>query len=224
MVCYGHHLRNDVACFPHPDGVANAHIQLPDKVLIVQDGTGYRGARQLHRLEDGRGGQHTGAPHRNADVLQDGFLFFRRIFERNGPPRKFVGAAHHFPLIEPVGFDHRAVNVIGQLTARLADPLNFPNGVLDVVKPPIPGRYGEPQALQIIQAFVMAGQGFAPHLLHVKHKNGQPPSRRDFAVFLPKGTGRRIARILKRRLIVQFLLFHQPAERRMRHINFSAHL
>ena len=71
---------------------------------------------------------------------------------------------------------------------------------------------------------MMAGQGFTPHLLHIKHKNGQPAPRRDFAVFLPKGTGRCIARILKRRLIVQFLLFHQAAERRMRHVNFSAHL
>lgn len=102
---------------------------------------------------------------------------------------EFVGTAHHFPLIKPVCFDHRAVNVIGQLAARLADPLNFPNGILDVAEPSITGRHGEPQALQIMPAFMMAGSGFCPHLLHIKHKNGQPTPRRDFAVFLPKGTG-----------------------------------
>ena len=55
VVPYRYLLRDDVPGLPHHDGIANIHAQLVDKVLIVQGGAAYGGARQLYRVKSAVG-------------------------------------------------------------------------------------------------------------------------------------------------------------------------
>ena len=84
-------------------------------------------------------------------------------------------------------------------------------------------RYGQAKALEVIQAFGVLGQGLAPDLLHVEHKDGKSPAAGDAGILLPQRTSCCIAGIFKRRSTLQFLLGTQVLKSLVRHIHLAAH-
>ena len=223
MMGHADDLRDDVPGLPHLDGVADAQPELPDKIFVVQRCAGDRRARKKNRIETGSGGQHAGAAHRHFNAAQSGLLDFRRVFERDGPARKFVGGAHEVALREVVHLDDSTVHVEIQLCTILADLFDLGNGGFDVVHHMVARRDRQSQALEVIQAFRMLRQRFAADLLHIEHKDGEPTLAGDLGVLLAQGTSRSVARVLERGCALQLLLGTQLLECLVGHIHFTAH-
>ena len=62
-------LRDDLARLAHGNRVTHAHVQLTDKIAVMQRRAGNRGTREPHRLEHRVGRQHARAADRNDDIL-----------------------------------------------------------------------------------------------------------------------------------------------------------
>ena len=192
-------LRDDIARLAHLNGVPDAQPELPDEVLVVEGGAGYRSTCQKHRVKAGGGGKHAGAPHSHLDAAQGGLLDLRRVFEGDGPAREFVGGTHQLPLRKIVHLDNSTVHVKIQLGAVLPDVLNLGNGVLDIMHHMVARRYRQAKAFEVIQTFGVLGQGLAPDLLHIEHKNRKPTAAGDAGVLLPQRSGCCIAGVFKGR-------------------------
>ena len=216
-------LRDDIARLAHLNGISDAQPELPDKILVMEGGAGYRGARQKHRVKAGGRGKHAGATHSHLDAAQGSLFDLRRVLEGDGPAREFVGGTHQFPLGKIVYLDDGTVHVKIQLCTVLADILNLRNGVLDIMHYMVARRYGQAKALEVIQAFGVLGQGLALDLLHIEHKDGKSPAAGDAGILLPQRSGCCIAGIFKRRSTLQFLLGTQVLKSLVRHIHLAAH-
>ena len=190
----------------------------------MEGGASYRSACQKHRVKAGGGGKHTGAANGNLDAAQGGLLDLRRVLEGDGPAREFVGRTHQLPLRKIVHLDNRTVHVKIQLCTVLADVLDFSNSVLDIMHHMVARRYRQAEALEVIQTFGVLGQGLAPDLLHVEHKDGKPPAAGDAGILLPQRTGCCVAGIFKGCCTLQFLLGAQVLKGLVGHIYLAAHL
>ena len=104
-------LRDDVAGFPHLNGIADAEAELADEILVVEGRAGHRRTGEEDRVEAGRRGQYAGAAHSDLDAAQGRLLDFGRILERDGPAGELVGRAHPIALGEVIDLDDRAVHV-----------------------------------------------------------------------------------------------------------------
>ena len=217
-------LRDDIARFAHLNGVPDAQPELSDEVLVVEGGAGYRSTCQKHRVKAGGGGKHAGAPHSHLDAAQGGLLDLRRVLEGNGPAREFVGRTHQLPLRKIVHLDNGTVHVKIQLGAVLPDVLNLGNGVLDIMHHMVARRYRQAKAFEVIQTFGVLGQGLAPDLLHIEHKDRKPTAAGDAGVLLPQRTGCCVAGIFKGCCTLQFLLGAQVLKGLVGHIYLAAHL
>ena len=217
-------LRDDIACLTHLNGIPDAQPELPDKVLVVEGGAGYRGACQKYRVKAGSGGKHAGASHSYLDAAQGGLLDLRRVLEGNSPAREFVGRTHQLPLGKIVHLDNRTVHVKIQLGTVLADVLNLGNGVLDIVHHMVARRHGQTKALEVIQTFGVLGQGLATDLLHVEHKDRKPTAAGDAGILLPQRPGCCIAGVFEGCSALQFLLGAQVLKGLVWHIYLAAHL
>ena len=60
-------------------------------------------------------------------------------------------------------------------------------------------RYRQAKAFEVIQTFGVLGQGLAPDLLHIEHKNRKPTAAGDAGVLLPQRSGCCIAGVFKGR-------------------------
>ena len=217
-------LRDNIARFAHLNGVPDAQPELSDEVLVVESGASYRSACQKHRVKAGGGGKHTGAPHSHLDAAQGGLLDLRRVFEGDGPAREFVGGTHQLPLRKIVHLDNSTVHVKVQLGAVLPDVLNLGNGVLDIMHHMVARRYRQAKAFEVIQTFGVLGQGLAPDLLHIEHKDRKPTAAGDAGVLLPQRSGCCVAGIFKRCCTLQFLLGAQVLKGLVGHIYLAAYL
>ena len=158
-------LRDDVAGLLNLNGVADAKPELADEVLVVEGRTGHRRTGKKDGVEAGRRGQHAGAAHSHLDAAQGRLLDLGRVLEGDGPPGKFVGGTHLRALGEIIDLDDCTVHVEVELRTVLADLLDLPDGILDVVDDMVAGRDRKAEALEVIEALCMGGQLFAPHLL-----------------------------------------------------------
>ena len=190
-------LRDDITRFAHLNGISDTQTQLTDKIFIVKGGTGNRGTCQKHRVKAGSGSQNAGAPHADFNTAQCSLLDLGRIFERNGPAREFVGGAQQFPLCKVVHLDHGTVHIKIQCCTVLADLLDLCNGILDIVHDMITRGDRQAQTLEVVEAFGMAGQFPAPHLLNVEYEDGQPPAAGDLGILLTQRPCGSIARIFE---------------------------
>ena len=190
---------------------------------IVQGGAGDRCARQKDRVKSGRGCQHAGAAHGNFDAVQGRLLDFRRVLERDGPAREFIGRTHPVTLCKIVHLDHGTVHVKVEGRTALADLLDLCNGGFDVVHHMVAGRDRQPKALEVIQTFGVGRQLLAADLLNIEHKDGQAAAPGDLGVFLAQRPGGRIARVFERCRALQLLLSAQVPEGRVGHIHLTAH-
>ena len=85
-------------------------------------------------------------------------------------------------------------------------------------------RYRQAKAFEVIQTFGVLGQGLAPDLLHIEHKDGKPTAAGDAGVLLPQRTGCCVAGIFKGCCTLQFLLGAQVLKDLVGHIYLAAHL
>ena len=191
-------LRDDITCFAHLNGISDTQTQLTDKIFIVKGGTGNRGTCQKHRVKTGSGSQNAGASHADFNTAQCGLLDLGRILERNGPAREFVGGSQQFPLCKVVHLDHSTVHIKIQCCTVLADLLDLCNGILDIVHNMITRGDWQAQTLEVVEAFGVAGQLPAPHLLDIEYEDGQPPAAGDLGVLLAQRACGGIARIFER--------------------------
>ena len=91
VFCHTNAFRDDIACLPDLNGVADAKAELPDETLVVKGRPGHCCTGQKDRIKAGRRGQHAGTPDRDLDAAENRLLHFGRILERNSPPGEFVG-------------------------------------------------------------------------------------------------------------------------------------
>ena len=165
----------------------------------MEGGASYRSACQKHRVKAGGGGEHAGAAHSYLNAAQSGLLDLRRVLEGDGPAREFVSRTHQLPLRKIVHLDNSTVHVKIQLGAVLPDVFNLGNGVLDIMHHMVARRHGQAKALEVIQTFGVLGQGLAPDLLHIEHKDRKPTAAGDAGVLLPQRSGCCIAGVFKGR-------------------------
>ena len=170
----------------------------------MQRGVGHGGSGQTNRANHRLGGQNTGAPHLNHNILHHGVLDFRRVFVGHGPTGKFGRAAHPFPLRQAVHLDYRAVNVAGELIPVLVDGEHLLIDFANLTQRSV-GNDLETQAFQKIQRFGVGPEFHALSQLDIKNQNIQSPSGRDFRIKLAKGTGSRVSGIGKQGLPLLFL-------------------
>ena len=104
-------LRDDVAGFPHLNGIADAEAELADEILVVEGRAGHRRTGEEDRVEAGGRGQYACAAHSNLDAAQGRLLDFGRILERDGPAGELVGRAHQVALSEVIDLDDRTIHV-----------------------------------------------------------------------------------------------------------------
>ena len=104
-------LRDDVAGFPHLNGIADAEAELADEILVVEGRAGHRRTGEEDRVEAGRRGQYACAAHSDLDAAQGRLLDFGRILERDGPAGELVGRAHQVALGEVIDLDDRTIHV-----------------------------------------------------------------------------------------------------------------
>ena len=83
--------RDDLPGLTDLYGIADADVLVGDKILIVERGRRHGRSRKMHRCDDGARRQDAGAPHLYDDILQDGLLDLRRVFEGRRPAREFCG-------------------------------------------------------------------------------------------------------------------------------------
>ena len=104
-------LRDDVAGFPHLNGIADAETELADEILVVEGRAGHRRTGEEDRVEAGGRGQYACAAHSDLDAAQGRLLDFGRILERDGPAGELVGRAHQVALGEVIDLDDRTIHV-----------------------------------------------------------------------------------------------------------------
>ena len=113
-----HHGGDDFAALFHEHRIADADVLALDFILVVQGGAGDGGAGELHGLQLGHGGKHTGAAHLDGDAQQACFFLLRQVFERCGPAGGSGGAAQGIAQHKIIQFDDGAIGAIAQLTAQ----------------------------------------------------------------------------------------------------------
>ena len=104
-------LRDDIAGFPHLNGIADAEAELADEILVVEGRAGHRRTGEEDRVEAGGRGQYACAAHSDLDAAQGRLLDFGRILERDGPAGELVGRAHQVALGEVIDLDDCTIHV-----------------------------------------------------------------------------------------------------------------
>ena len=218
------HFRDDIPRLAHLNGIADAKSELLDEIFVVERSPGDGGAGQKDRVKAGRRRQNTGAANGHLDAAEHRFLDFGRVFEGNGPARKFIGGTHAIPLRKMVDLDDRTIHIEIELGAILADLVDLRNGILDVVDDVVPGRDGQTEALEIIQTFGVGRQRVATDLLDIEDEDGKTAAPGDLGILLAQRARRCVAGVFERCRPLQFLLGTEMLERFVGHINFAAHL
>ena len=188
--------RDDVAGTAHDDPVADAHVQAPDLVLVVEGGVAHRHPAHLHRFQPCHRCHCAGAAHLHLDVQHAGHLFVGRELVGHGPARCPRHVAQPFLPVDAVHLVDHAVDLVGQIVAALLqgavigqaafDPVHHPGlGVGADAPVPEPGH----------DLAVAAGQSAALHQAPAVTVELQRPLGRDAGIELAQAAGRGVARI-----------------------------
>lgn len=216
--------RDDFARFVDADGVADAHIEAVDEVLVVERCALDTRAAEADGVKDGRRRDAARAADGKLDFANDGFLFLGRIFVGDGPAWHFARCAEFFAVDEVVELHDGAVDVVGEVAAALADGLDglpdFVSRVADAVAV---------DGLDALRVHVVIGLGVrrkrAPlGRLEVENEHGKVAFLRDAAVELPQRPRRAVARIGKRLEAQKLLPLVDAVKRGLFHIDFAANL
>ena len=115
------HLRDHVAGALDADAVAGAHAQPLDLVGIVQRRVADDDAADADRLQPSDGRELAGAADLDVDGEQAGLRLLRREFVRQPPARRARDEAQPRLPVQPIDLVDHAVDVEGQIGARLLD-------------------------------------------------------------------------------------------------------
>ena len=218
----GEDLRDDLPRFLHEHRVADAQVEIVDKVLIVQRGVRDGRAGQTHRLNDRLRREHTRAADLHDNVAHAALLLLRRVLIRHRPARELRRAAEILPLREVVDLDDRTVNVERERLAVVADPVDARAAGIERFTAPVRHDW-EAQRRQIVQRFRMRGERAVTVKLEVEDDNIQLACRRDLRVLLAHGARCRVAGIGQQRLLKQLALGIERRKHLVRHIDLAAH-
>ncbi len=117
-------LRDDLAGLFDAHGVADAHVEALDVILIVKRGARDRGARQLHRLQVSHRRERARTTHVDADAEHSRGGALCTEFVGDGPTRKLGSVAEDVLLGEAVHLDDGAVDFVGVVRALARDAGN----------------------------------------------------------------------------------------------------
>ena len=129
--------RDNFPCLPHQNGIPDPEVLFRNKILIVQDSPADGCPGQLDRIKHRRWRTGAGTSHLNFNIAQDRFLFFRRIFESDSPPRKFGGRPQSFALGKIIHLNYGAVNVKGILSPHISNAPDLFHCLLNIGKFPV---------------------------------------------------------------------------------------
>ena len=214
--------RDDLACFPDLDGIADADVLIRNKILIVERRGGDGRSGQMHGSDDGARGENARAAHLHDDILQYRLLDLGRVFEGCCPAREFGRAAETGAARKAVELHNGPVDIIRQVIARFAklgdQLLRFVHIAAERI-----GNDLEFQISQIVQRLAVGLKFRALCQLQIENQNVQPALCSDTGVELAQRTRRRVARVGKERLSELFLLGVERLEAGAGHKDLAAH-
>ena len=191
-------LRNDLSRLVDDDGIAYAHIEIVDEILIVQRRALDRRTAKADGIERRRRRDAPRPADRKRDAAHDAFLFLGRVFIGDRPARRLGSRAKALPLQKIIEFDDSAVDVVGQIAARGADLLDGIPDLLCRTADVIGMNDLDALPFHEVVGFDMRLKFLAAHRLQIEHEEGQSPLLRDAAVELAQSARRTVARIGKK--------------------------
>ncbi len=186
--------RNDLPCLSHDDRIADANIELIDKILIVERRRRDGRTGKTHRLHNGFRRQNAGPADLHDNVAHYRGLLLRRVFIRHRPARRLGGAAENFALRKVVDLDDSAVNIKGIALARIADAPNLLAALLHGAEHLMRHRI-KSELFQHIQRFRVCFRLFAGGELDIENDDVELAFFGHLRVQLTHGSGRGVARI-----------------------------
>ena len=114
-------LGDDLARLLDHHRIAHPDVLAADLILVVEGGAADGGAGQEDRFQFGDRGEDAGTSHLHGDGAEDGAGMVRLVLEGLGPTRCLGGEAQLFTLAEVIDLDDRAVDLVGELVAGLAE-------------------------------------------------------------------------------------------------------
>ena len=152
-----HHLGNHIPGPVHHHGVADADIQAPNFINIVQGGIAHGNAAHLHRLQPRHGCQGPGAPHLPVHAIEHGELFLGRKFVGNCPARRLADEAQVPLPIKAINLVDHPVDVVVQ---RITLVENIPVEVQQGLDPAANPHFRIHSQAPIAQGIKHGGMGF----------------------------------------------------------------
>ena len=114
-------LRDDLARLVDAHRVTDAHVEVVDEVLVVQGRALDCRAAEPDRVKDSRRRDASRTADGELDFADDRLLLLRRVLVGNRPARHLGCRAELLAVCETVELDDRAVDVVGQAAAALAN-------------------------------------------------------------------------------------------------------
>src|SRR4029077_20748112 len=99
------------------NGIAGVNVEAFDFVHIVEGGFGNGDAADLHRLENRKWGEHTGAADADGDFAKESGFLVGRIFIGDGPARRLRSEPQLVLQAYFIDFHHDAIDFIFQFFA-----------------------------------------------------------------------------------------------------------
>ena len=188
--------RDNFPRLAYDDRIADAHIELIDKVLIVEGCRRDGRTGEPHRLNDRLRRQNAGSADLHNNIAHYARLFLRRVLIRHRPARRLCGAAENGALRKIVDLDDRAVDIEWIALARIADTPDLLAALLHGSEHFV--RHSiKPKTFQHIQRFRMRFRLLAGGELDIKNNDIEPALLRHLRVKLTHGSGGGVARIGK---------------------------
>ena len=200
--------RNNLTGFPNQNSIANPDIPFPNEVLIMKGCIGDGGSGQTDRAHNSLGRENTGSANLNYNILHHGGLDFRGVFVGGCPPGEFCGVSQLLSQSKVIHLYHGTVDIAGQKLPVFVDGENFLVDRLYRIEVFV-GNHLEFQGFQILQRFLVAGEGHTLGLLNIEDIDIQPPLCGNLWVQLAQRAGSSISGVCKQRLLLRFLLLVQ---------------
>ena len=196
------YLRNDLSGLADTGEIADPYILSLDLVHIVKARPPDDAPGDLDRIEIRDGRENARPPDGNDDIPDARHLLFRRVLERDGPPRGFRRHAEPRPQRGIVDLDHNAVGHIREVETPAPLLLHEVENIMPRGACPVRALRGKAHIRKPLQRIrlqpeirrrVIAGPD------QIVEKGRKPPLRRDFRVQLAQTARGRVSRVREER-------------------------
>ena len=121
-------LRNNLSGFIHYNRISNTDIQIINKILVMQCGSGYAGTTQANRIKNRRRCDSSSTSYGQFDIPQHSLFFLWWIFISHCPSWYLGCLPHRHTILQIIQLHHCTINIISQFSTLLTDLLNrFPD-------------------------------------------------------------------------------------------------